>query len=134
LVNGNSASAAEIVAGSLQDLNLAVIVGETTFGKGSVQTVQRVDPSVVSDVGVRLTTAHYTTPSRKKIHGVGIEPDIVARLTRGEEQAILQKRSPGLKKGDKKAQEVNDEPLDRAIDLLRGWKVVKRRSLAQRSP
>ena len=134
LVNGNSASAAEIVAGSLQDLGLAVIVGETTFGKGSVQTVQRVDPSVVSDVGVRLTTAHYTTPSRKKIHGVGIEPDIVARLTRGEEQAILQKRSPGLKKVGDQVLEVNDEPLDRAIDLLRGWKVVKRRSLTQRSP
>jgi carboxyl-terminal processing protease len=66
LVNGNTASAAEIVAGALQDLGLAVIVGETTFGKGSVQTVQRVDPSVIPDVGVRLTTAHYTTPSRKK--------------------------------------------------------------------
>ena len=65
---------------------------------------------------------------------MGIEPDIVARLTRGEEQAILQKRSPGLKKVDDEVLEVNDEPLDRAIDLLRGWKVVKRRSLTQRSP
>jgi len=127
LVNGNTASAAEIVAGALQDLCLAVIVGETTFGKGSVQTVQRVDPSVIPDVGVRLTTAHYTTPSRKKIHGVGIEPDVVARLTRGEEEAIFQKRSPGLKKNQDPEAEVNDEPLDRAIDLLRGWKVVKRR-------
>jgi carboxyl-terminal processing protease len=127
LVNGNTASAAEIVAGALQDLGLAVIVGETTFGKGSVQTVQRVDPSVIPDVGVRLTTAHYTTPSRKKIHGVGIEPDVVARLTRGEEEAIFQKRSPGLKKNQDPEAEVNDEPLDRAIDLLRGWKVVKRR-------
>lgn len=127
LVNGNTASAAEIVAGALQDLGLAVIVGETTFGKGSVQTVQRVDPSVIPDVGVRLTTAHYTTPSRKKIHGVGIEPDVIARLTRGEEEAIFQKRSPGLKKNQDPEAEVNDEPLDRAIDLLRGWKVVKRR-------
>jgi len=127
LVNGNTASAAEIVAGALQDLCLAVIVGETTFGKGSVQTVQRVDPSVIPDVGVRLTTAHYTTPSRKKIHGVGIEPDVVARLTRGEEEVIFQKRSPGLKKNQDPEAEVNDEPLDRAIDLLRGWKVVKRR-------
>jgi carboxyl-terminal processing protease len=127
LVNGNTASAAEIVAGALQDLGLAVIVGETTFGKGSVQTVQRVDPSVIPDVGVRLTTAHYTTPSRKKIHGVGIEPDVVARLTRGEEEVIFQKRSPGLKKNQDPEAEVNDEPLDRAIDLLRGWKVVKRR-------
>jgi carboxyl-terminal processing protease len=133
LVNGNTASAAEIVAGALQDLGLAVIVGETTFGKGSVQTVQRVDPSVIPDVGVRLTTAHYTTPSRKKIHGVGIEPDVVARLTRGEEEAIFQKRSPGLKKNQDPEAEVNDEPLDRAIDLLRGWKVVKRRLTPDRS-
>jgi len=133
LVNGNTASAAEIVAGALQDLGLAVIVGETTFGKGSVQTVQRVDPSVIPDVGVRLTTAHYTTPSRKKIHGVGIEPDVIARLTRGEEEAIFQKRSPGLKKNQDPEPEVNDEPLDRAIDLLRGWKVVKRRLTPDRS-
>ena len=133
LVNGNTASAAEIVAGALQDLGLAVIVGETTFGKGSVQTVQRVDPSVIPDVGVRLTTAHYTTPSRKKIHGVGIEPDVVARLTRGEEEAIFQKRSPGLQKNQDPEAEVNDEPLDRAIDLLRGWKVVKRRLTPDRS-
>jgi carboxyl-terminal processing protease len=133
LVNGNTASAAEIVAGALQDLGLAVIVGETTFGKGSVQTVQRVDPSVIPDVGVRLTTAHYTTPSRKKIHGVGIEPDVVARLTRVEEDAIFQKRSPGLKKKQDPEAEVNDEPLDRAIDLLRGWKVVKRRLTPDRS-
>jgi carboxyl-terminal processing protease len=133
LVNGNTASAAEIVAGALQDLGLAVIVGETTFGKGSVQTVQRVDPSVIPDVGVRLTTAHYTTPSRKKIHGVGIEPDVVARLTRGEEEVIFQKRSPGLKRNQDPETEVNDEPLDRAIDLLRGWKVVKRRLTPDRS-
>jgi carboxyl-terminal processing protease len=133
LVNGNTASAAEIVAGALQDLGLAVIVGETTFGKGSVQTVQRVDPSVIPDVGVRLTTAHYTTPSRKKIHGVGIEPDVIARLTRGEEEAIFDKRSPGLKKNQDPEAEVNDEPLDRAIDLLRGWKVVKRRLTPDRS-
>ena len=133
LVNGNTASAAEIVAGALQDLGLAIIVGETTFGKGSVQTVQRVDPSVIPDVGVRLTTAHYTTPSRKKIHGVGIEPDVVARLTRGEEEAIFQKRSPGLQKNQDPEAEVNDEPLDRAIDLLRGWKVVKRRLTPDRS-
>ncbi|NBS06652.1 MAG: S41 family peptidase [Verrucomicrobia bacterium] len=134
LVNGNTASAAEIVAGALQDLGLAVIMGETTFGKGSVQTVQRVDPSVIPDVGVRLTTAHYTTPSRRKIHGVGIEPDVIARLTRSEEQAIFQKRSPGLKKANEEVLEVNDEPLDRAIDLLRGWKVVKRRVTHERSP
>jgi hypothetical protein len=59
---------------------------------------------------------------------------VVARLTRTEEQAIFQKRSPGLKKANDKELEVNDEPLDRAIDLLRGWKVVKRRGTNDRSP
>ena len=132
LVNGNTASAAEIVAGALQDLRKAVIVGETTFGKGSVQTVQRVDPGEVPDVGVRLTTAHYTTPSRRKIHGVGIEPDVVARLTRGEEKLIYQKRSPGLTTVPASGVEIQDEPLDRAVDILRGWKVANRRAVATR--
>lgn len=132
LVNGNTASAAEIVAGALQDLGKAVVVGELTFGKGSVQTVQPVDASVAPAVAVRLTTAHYTTPSRRKIHGVGIEPDITARMTLAEEKAIYQNRSPGLRKPGEVAPVVFDEPLDRAIDILRGWKVVARRTAAAR--
>jgi len=130
LVNGNTASAAEIVSGALQDLGKAVIVGETTFGKGSVQTVQPVDRSVAPAVAVRLTTAHYTTPSHRKIHGVGIEPDIVARMTKGEEQALYHSRSPGLKKTGVPEEVVTDEPLTRAVDALRGWKVFARRSTA----
>lgn len=130
LVNGNTASAAEIVSGALQDLGKAVIVGETTFGKGSVQTVQPVDRSVAPAVAVRLTTAHYTTPSHRKIHGVGIEPDILARMTKGEEQALYRSRSPGLKKNGEAAEVVTDEPLNRAVDALRGWKVFARRSTA----
>jgi len=132
LVNGNTASAAEIVAGALQDLGKAVVVGELTFGKGSVQTVQPVDPSVAPAVAVRLTTAHYTTPSRRKIHGVGIEPDITARMTAGEEKALYQSRSPGLRKAGEVEETVVDEPLHRAVDVLRGWKVVARRSAAAR--
>ncbi|NCY20906.1 S41 family peptidase [bacterium] len=130
LVNGNTASAAEIVSGALQDLGKAVIVGETTFGKGSVQTVQPVDRSVAPAVAVRLTTAHYTTPSHRKIHGVGIEPDILARMTKSEEQAMYRSRSPGLKKPGESQEIVTDEPLNRAVDALRGWKVVARRSNA----
>lgn len=132
LVNGNTASAAEIVSGALQDLGKAIIVGETTFGKGSVQTVQPVDRSVAPAVAVRLTTAHYTTPSHRKIHGVGIEPDILARMTKGEEQALYRVRSPGLKKAGDSEGSFIDEPLDRAVDALRGWKVFVRRSTAMR--
>jgi len=130
LVNGNTASAAEIVSGALQDLGKAVIIGETTFGKGSVQTVQPVDRSVAPAVAVRLTTAHYTTPSHRKIHGVGIEPDILARMTKGEEQTMYRSRSPGLKKPGEAEEVVMDEPLHRAVDALRGWKVFARRAAA----
>lgn len=132
LVNGNTASAAEIVAGALQDLGKAVVVGELTFGKGSVQTVQPVAASVAPAVAVRLTTAHYTTPSRRKIHGVGIEPDITARMTAAEEKSMYRKRNQGLQKAGEMASQVVDEPLDRAVDVLRGWKVVARRTMAGR--
>lgn len=74
LVNGLSASASEILAGALQDTGRAVIVGETSFGKGIVQT-QLSFPS--DGAGMQLTTATYYTPSGKSIHGVGIVPDIV---------------------------------------------------------
>jgi len=132
LVNGNSASAAEIVAGALQDLGRAVVIGELTFGKGSVQTVQPVNVSVAPTVGVRLTTAHYTTPSRRKIHGVGIEPDITARMTLAEEKALYESRSPGLRKPGQAAIAAVDEPLERAVDVLRAWKVVARRTASTR--
>jgi len=132
LVNGNTASAAEIVAGALQDLALAVVVGELTFGKGSVQTVQPVDSSVAPSVAVRLTTAHYTTPSRRKIHGVGIQPDITARMTLAEEKTLYESRNPGFRKSGEVTPVIVDEPLDRAVDVLRGWKVVARRAAAGR--
>lgn len=74
LVNGGSASAAEIVAGALQDHHRAVIVGTPTFGKGSVQTVMPLSQGRA----VKLTTSRYFTPSGRSIHKRGITPDVTA--------------------------------------------------------
>lgn len=71
LVNGVSASASEVLAGALQDHGAALIVGDTTFGKGIVQTVWSFDDGA----GMQLTTATYYTPSGRCIHGTGITPD-----------------------------------------------------------
>ncbi len=72
LINGGSASASEIVAGALQDQNRATVVGERSFGKGSVQTVL----PVANDAMIKLTTALYYTPSGRSIQAKGIEPEI----------------------------------------------------------
>ncbi|MHC4915524.1 MAG: S41 family peptidase [Planctomycetota bacterium] len=75
LINQSSASASEIVAGALRDNHRAILVGEKSFGKASVQTLQRV--RIGHEIaGLKLTTAHYHTPSGQMIHKKGIEPDI----------------------------------------------------------
>jgi len=87
LVNGASASAAEIVAGALQDHGRARIVGETTFGKGSVQTVLPLGEGTA----LKLTTSRYLTPAGRSINGSGIAPDIVVHSV----DAGQQYRGPG---------------------------------------
>ncbi len=72
LINASTASASEIVAGALQDYKRAIIMGETSFGKGSVQTIVKID----GDTGVKLTIAQYMTGKGRRIQAVGIEPDI----------------------------------------------------------
>jgi carboxyl-terminal processing protease len=78
LVNGGSASAAEIVAGALQDHGRAVIMGEKTFGKGSVQTILPLQ----NNAALKLTTARYYTPKGRSIQAEGITPDIAIQLVK----------------------------------------------------
>nr|WP_092074359.1 S41 family peptidase [Dendrosporobacter quercicolus]NSL49263.1 S41 family peptidase [Dendrosporobacter quercicolus DSM 1736]SDM89934.1 carboxyl-terminal processing protease [Dendrosporobacter quercicolus] len=72
LVNGGSASASEIVAGAIQDTQAGTLVGTKTYGKGSVQTLMRIDNGAI-----KLTIAKYLTPNDRSINGIGIEPDVI---------------------------------------------------------
>ena len=88
LVNEGSASASEIVAGALQDHHRAIVLGVTTFGKGSVQTVYPLD----GGAGLRLTTALYYTPAGRSIQEVGITPDLVVRQRDSAEGGLPSRR------------------------------------------
>jgi len=121
LANLGSASAAEIVTGCLQDLHRVVVLGEKTFGKGSVQTIFPLEDGSA----LKLTVAKYYTPSHKVIHQHGITPDIYVPLTDAEEAAVLARHTPGgiesLPEQDRPGLlTLRDEQLDRAEDLLNG--------------
>ena len=121
LANLGSASAAEIVTGCLQDLHRSVVLGEKTFGKGSVQTIFPLDDGSA----LKLTIAKYYTPSHKVIHQHGITPDIFVPMSDDEEAALIIKRTPGgvesLSEADRaRVQAVREGQLDRAEDLLKG--------------
>ncbi|MBF0554337.1 MAG: S41 family peptidase [Nitrospirae bacterium] len=139
MVNEGSASASEIVAGALKDWNRAIVLGTTTFGKGSVQSVLPLSDGS----GLRLTTARYYTPKGTSIQNTGIAPDIVVK-----QKADKSKERPVMREKDLKGHleneqaegqdseeteaapievdEKDDVQLQRAVDILKTWDVMKK--------
>ena len=134
LVNGGSASASEIVAGCLQDVKpaRAVIVGEQTFGKGSVQSILPLGDGSA----LRLTTAKYYTPSHKVIHEKGIKPDIEIPVSPEDDEALIIKRMPGGvdsfdtidAERKEEIRNTRDEQLERAFSMLKGMTILTKRN------
>ncbi len=120
LVNGGSASASEIVAGCLQDLKRAELVGEKTFGKGSVQSIL----PLRNGAALRLTTAKYYTPSHRVIHEKGIMPDHEIKMAPEVLRDLALQRSPGgmeaLPAEDRaRVVKARDTQLEKAMELLK---------------
>lgn len=121
LVNGGSASASEIVAGALQDHGRAIVLGEKTFGKGSVQTIL----TLKDRTALKLTTARYFTPTGRSIQDTGIMPDIFvnnadpAQATAGLSEAAVEE---AVELAD------GDYQLYQALNLLKGLSILARRS------
>ena len=143
LINGGSASASEIVAGALQDHKRAIIMGEKSFGKGSVQTILPTG----GDAAVKLTTARYFTPLGRSIQAEGIEPDVALARVKLEtlksssfkpvKEADLShhlengngekaKKEAKDKEAKEEALDLRDYPLHEALTLLKGLSILSK--------
>ena len=149
LVNGGSASASEIVAGALQDHGRGIIMGEKTFGKGSVQTVLPMN----NNAALKLTTARYYTPNGRSIQASGITPDIIidkvkisrieetfsasvkeadliGHLDNGQEEAPVTEGNEELKKDISEEETVplssRDYELYEALNVLKGLAILRK--------
>jgi carboxyl-terminal processing protease len=156
LVNAGSASASEIVAGALQDHKRARVLGQPTFGKGSVQTILPLH----EEAALRLTTARYYTPNGRSIQAKGIEPDVAVEQTKKEQFPTVREADlphhlenaderRGKKTEDEDAEsetaadeedaniregELGADPqLDRAVDMLKHWQDPKTVAAAPRA-
>jgi carboxyl-terminal processing protease len=130
LINAGSASAAEVLTGALKDTGRAVIVGERSFGKGSVQSVFKLD----NGEGMRLTTAYYYTPSGATIHEKGIAPHVEVVMTPDEDAKLARQRSrfditdPVEFKERFGIELIADRQLQAALDVLKGTRILAERS------
>jgi len=138
VVDGATASAAEIVAGALQDHGRAVVLGTQTFGKGSVQTVIDLDGCGGKPCGLKLTVARYYTPKGRSIQGQGITPNVVVDATAppGDPSDGDLPRERDLRKrlkneqGDKaaSAKRLDDYQLQMALDYLHSWSLFSQQT------
>ena len=138
LVNGGTASAAEILTGALRYNDRAIVVGEKTFGKGSVQTLYPLEMGYA----VKITTAKYYMPNNECIDGKGIEPDIEVKLSKKDIEQ-LKKEFKEIEEHPEKTEEIRkerekriDSQLRRAIDVIKEFhliqKIMKKDKVAQR--
>lgn len=136
IINAGSASASEVVTGALKDTKRAVVVGERSFGKGSVQSVFKLK----NGEGLRLTTARYYTPGGESIHGKGITPHVEVVMTPEEDNKLrVQRTRTDITDPDEFEQRfgfapVEDRQLQAASDVLKGILILRARAQPASQP